>query len=114
MLLLILLLIFGSGIAFLAFQNSANVTLIFLNYTFPDVSLFLVILGSMLIGALLVYVIHLVNSISTAITIHGKDKKIKESENNVIQLIKKTHQLELENESLKKDKPEADFDNKSL
>lgn len=114
MLALILLLIFGSGIAFLAFENSANVTLTFLNYTFPDVSLFSVILGSMLIGALLVYVIHLVNSISTAITIHGKDKKIKKSENDVTQLTKKTHQLELENESLKKDNPGTDFADKSL
>ena len=114
MLTLILILIFGSGMAYLAFQNSTNVTLVFLNYTFPGVSLFFVILGSMLVGVILAYIIQLANSISTAIAIRNKDHKIKESENNVTQLTKKTHQLELENESLKKDNPEANFDDKSL
>lgn len=114
MLTLILFLIFGSGMAFLAFQNSAHVTLTFLTYTFPDVSLFFVILGSMLIGVLLAYIIQLANSISTAITIHGKDHEIKRSENSVVELTKKTHKLELENEFLKKDDPSARFDDKSL
>lgn len=114
MLTIILLLIFASGMAYFSFQNSAHVTLTFFNYTVPEVSLFLVILGSMLVGALLVYVIHLVNSISTAITIHGKDKKIEKSQEDVTQLTKKTHQLELENESLKKDNPAASYDDKSL
>lgn len=114
MLALILFLIFGSAMAYLAFQNSTHVTLTFLTYTFPDVSLFFVILGSMLIGALLAYVIQLANSISTAITIHGKDHEIKKSEDNVIELTKKTHKLELENESLKKEDPSTRFDDKSL
>ena len=114
MLTLILVLIFGAGIAFLAFQNSAPVTLKFLNYTFPNVSLFLVILGSVLVGVLLSYIMYLANSISSAITIHGKDNRIKESEKDVTQLTKKTHELELENESLKKDSPSARFDDKSL
>ncbi len=114
MLTLILLLIFGSGMAYLAFQNSAHVTLTFLNYIFPDVPLYLVILGSTLVGVLLAYTIYLANSISTALTIHSKDNKIKESEKDLTQLTKKTHELELENESLKKDSPAADSDDKAL
>ena len=62
----------------------------------------------------MVYIIHLVNSISTAITIHGKNKKIKESEKNVTALIKNIHQLELENEALKKGDPPVVTDDKSL
>ncbi len=114
MLSLILLLILGSGLAYLALQNTAAVTVTLLNYTFPDAPLFSVILGSMLIGVLLAYIIYLANSISTALTMHGKDNKIKESENDLTSLTKKTHQLELENESLKKDSPSANFDDKSL
>jgi len=114
MLTLILFLIFGSGLAYLAFQNSAHVTLVFLNYTFPDVSLFFVILGSMLVGVLLAYIIQLVNSISTALTMHSKDRQIKDSAKDVTQLTKKTHELELENESLRKDDPTTSFDDKSL
>lgn len=68
----------------------------------------------MLVGVLLAYIIQLANSISTALAMRGKDNKIKKSEDDVTQLTKKTHQLELENESLKKDSPETDFDNKSL
>lgn len=114
MLTLILLLVFGSGIAFLALQNTGYVTLTLLNDTFPNVPLYLVIIGSMLVGVLLTYIIHLVGSISTALTIHGKDNKIKESENDLTQMTKKTHQLELENESLKKDGPVARSDNNAL
>lgn len=114
MLTLILILVFGSGVTYLALQNNAHVTLTLLNYTFPNVPLFLVILGSMLIGVLLAYIIQIANSISMALTIHGKDNKIKESENDLTALTKKTHQLELENESLKKDNPATSFNDKSL
>ncbi len=114
MLTLIILLVFGSGMIYLAFQNTAHVTLTFLTYTFPNMPLYLVILGSMLVGVLLSYIMYLANSISTFFTIHGKDNKIKESEKDVTQLTKKTHELELENESLKKDSPAADPDDKAL
>lgn len=114
MLNLILFLFFGSIMAYLAFQNSAHVTLVFFSYTFPNVSLFFVILGSMLIGVLLAYVIQLAGSISMILTLHGKDNKIKDSENNVTQLTKKTHQLELENESLKKEGQIANQDDQAL
>ena len=99
---LILLLVFGSGVTYLALQNSARVTLTLLTYTLPDVPLFAVILGSMVTGVFLAYVLHLPNLISTALSIHGKDNKIKSSEKDVTQLTKRIHQLELENESLKK------------
>ena len=114
MLTLIILLVFGSAVAYLAFQNGAQVTLTLLTFTFPGVPLFLVILGSTLVGVLFAYMIQLINSLSTALTIRGKDKKIKESEEDLTQLTKKTHQLELENESLKKDNPAARSDDKAL
>lgn len=114
MIVLIFLLVFGSGVAYLALQNTSHVTFTILSYTFSDVPLFSVIIGSLLAGALLVYIIHLINSVSTAFTIHGKNKKIKESEKNVTELTKKIHQLELENEALKKDTPSAVTDDKSL
>jgi lipopolysaccharide assembly protein A len=111
---LIFLLIFGSGVAYLALQNTTHVTFTVFSYTFSDVPLFSVIIGSVLVGALMVYIIHLINSISTAFTIHGKNKKIKESEKNVTELTKKIHQLELENEALKKGGPSAVTDDKAL
>lgn len=103
MLTLILLLIFGSGVTYLALQNNALVTLTLLTYTLPDVPLFAVILGSILIGVIVAYVLHLPHLISTAFSMHGKDNKIKSSQKDLTQLTKRIHQLELENESLKRD-----------
>jgi uncharacterized integral membrane protein len=114
MLALIFLLIFGSGIAYLALQNTSLVTLTILNYTLSDVPLFSVMIASMLVGALLIYVIHLANSISTALTIHNKDKTIKQSRENVTELTKNIHKLELENEALTKDGPSANSDANAL
>jgi len=114
MLAIIFMLIFGSLVAYLALQNTSYVTLTIFSYTFSDIPLFSVIIGSVLVGALMVYIIHLVNSISTAFTIHGKNKKIKESEKNVTELTKNVHQLELENEALKQDSPSVVTDDKSL
>ena len=62
----------------------------------------------------MVYMIHLINSISTAFTIRSKNKEIKKSERNVTELTKNIHQLELENEALKKGDPSAVSDDKSL
>lgn len=111
---LILLLIFGSGVAYLALQNTTHVTFTILNYTLSDIPLFSVIIGSVLVGVLLAYIIYMINSISTALTIHGKDKKIKESEKSAAELTKRIHQLELENAALKKDGPSAATDDKAL
>ena len=111
---LILLLVFGSGLAYLALQNTTDVTFHILNYTFPDVPLFFVIIGSMLGGVLLSYIFYMIHSISSALKIHGKDKKIKNTEKNVSELTKKIHQLELEKESLKKESRVAQAGDKAL
>jgi len=69
-------------------------------YTFSDIPLFYVIVGSLLLGLVLSYVVYLLHAISTSFTIHGKDKEIKESKGEVLELTKNVHQLELENEKL--------------
>ncbi len=114
MFVLILLLVFGSGVAYFALQNTSLVTLTLANYTFVDVPLFHVMIGSMLVGVVLAYVIHLVYSISTSMTIYGKDKKIKHAENELTELTKKVHQLELENTELRAETNLPDIDEKSL
>lgn len=111
---LIFFLIFGSGLTFFALQNTAHVSLSLFNQTYSDVPLFSVIIGSMLIGVLLSFLISMVNSIATSFTLRGKDKKIKETEKSLNEVTKKNHQLEIENEVLKKDNPAVTEDDKSL
>lgn len=113
MIALVLLIIFGAGVAFFTLQNTTPVTLTLAQTTFKNVPLFLVMIGSLLTGVLIAGVIYVVQLLSSSLTIWGKDKKIKAAETQTGELLKKVHQLELENERLKKDQGIA-ADDKSL
>jgi uncharacterized integral membrane protein len=114
MLSLIIILIVGSIIAYLSLQNTMLVSLNFLDYTIPNLPLYYVIIGSMLIGLLLSYTIHLIHSFFTTLTIHSKDKKIMQERKEVAELTKRIHKLELENATLKKDTDLVGVDSNSL
>ncbi len=101
MLILILLLLVGGVMVYLAQNNLMVVTLYLGTYAFPNIPLFYIIIGSLLTGLVLAYLIYLVNSIFTALTIHSKDTKIKQKDGEIVDLTKQIHQLELENERLK-------------
>lgn len=104
MLTLIIFLVVGSLIAYLAISNSMLVTLRFGPYVFSGIPLFYIIIGSLLIGLGFSYLIALNRSISTGFTIRGKDNKIKQTTSEIADLTKKIHQLELENNRLIEDK----------
>lgn len=101
MLILILFLVVGSVMVYLAQNNLMLVTLHLGKYVFSGIPLFYIIIGSLLTGLGLAYLIYLVNSIFTAFTMHGKDNKIKQTKSEIVDLTKQIHQLELENERLK-------------
>lgn len=111
---LILLLVFGTGIALLAMQNATPVTLSLFTYTFPNLPLFYIMIGSMLTGIIFAYVIYLTNSIYTSFIIRGKDKKIRQERKELTELTKKLHQLEIENAKLKNETGTESIDEKSL
>ncbi len=114
MLSIILLLIGGSVIAYLSLQNTMLVTLSFLDYTVPHLPLYVIIIGSMLVGFLLSYLIHLINSVFVFFTLHGKDKTIMSEKKEVAELTKRIHQLELENAKLSKAANSEEADERSL
>lgn len=101
MLTLILFLVVGAIMVYLAQNNLMLVTLHLGKYVFSGIPLFYIIIGSLLTGLVLAYLVYLVNSIFTAFTMHGKDNKIKQTKNEIVDLTKQIHQLELENERLK-------------
>lgn len=101
MFILILFLVVGSVMVYLAQNNLTLVTLHLWKYVFSDIPLFYVIIGSLLTGLGLAYLGYLINSIFTGFTIRGKDKKIKQSKSENVDLTKRIHQLEIENERLK-------------
>ena len=101
MLAIIVFLVIGSVMAYLSQNNFVLVTLHLGRYVFSGIPLFYVIIGSLLTGLGLAYFGHLINSIFTGFTLRGKDKKIKQGKSENIDLTKRIHQLELENERLK-------------
>jgi putative membrane protein len=101
MLILILFLIVGGVMVYLAQNNLMLVTLYLGTYAFSNIPLFYIIIGSLLTGLGLAYFIYLINSIFIAFSMHRKDSAIKHGKSDIVDLTKRIHQLELENERLK-------------
>jgi hypothetical protein len=76
-------------------------------YKIANVPLFYVIVGSLLVGLILSYLMQLLINISTYVQIKSKSKEIKIGQDEILSLTKTVHQLELENEKLKHTGPET-------
>ncbi len=101
MLVIILLLVVGSVLVYISKYNFTPVSVNLGFYAFSDIPLFYVIVGSLLTGLVLFYVAYLIHSISSSFMLRGKNKEIKKNKDEVLELTKRVHQLELENEKLK-------------
>lgn len=73
-------------------------------YVIADVPLFYVMIGSLLFGLVLSYLINIIHAISNSFAMRGKNKEIKKEKGEVLELTKQVHKLELENEKQKNDK----------
>lgn len=78
MLMLILFLVVGGTMVYLAQNNLVAVTLHLGAYVFPSIPLFYIIIGSLLAGLSLAYLIYFINSVFMAISMQSKDHKISE------------------------------------
>lgn len=110
---LIITVLFGLLIAFFATQNTGSITLHFLNYTTPRIPIYIVVVGALLIGLFLSWIMSIVTEITTGFTLRGKESKIKDSKKENVELIKRNHQLELENTKIKAE-TNTPSDDKSL
>lgn len=101
MLTLIFLLVTASLFAYIAQNNFMLVTLHLGTYELSNIPLFYIIMGSLLVGLVLSYFMQVARSIMTAFTMQGKNNTIKQGNRDIVDLTKRIHQLELENEKLK-------------
>lgn len=101
MLILILFLVVGSLLAYLSQFNFAPVSVNLGFYVFSEIPLFYVMIGSLVTGLVLAYAMHLIYAISNSMKLRGKSKEIEKNKDEVLQLTKRVHQLELANEKLK-------------
>ena len=101
MFILIVLLVAGSALVYISKFNFALVSVNLGFAVFSDIPLFYIIVGSVLFGLVLSSLVYLINNISTSFKLHGKDKDIKKNKDEVLELTKRVHQLELEKEKIK-------------
>jgi uncharacterized integral membrane protein len=91
-----MLLIVGSVLVYVSKYNFAPVTVNFGVYVFPHIPLFYVIVGSVLFGLIISYLFYLIYAISVSFKLRGKESEIKKDKEEILELTKRIHQLELE------------------
>ena len=111
MLILIFTVVLATFFAFFATQNTSNVSLNVVGYILPNIPLYLVVLVSFLVGLLLAFLFHMIKDLSSSLTISEEKGRVKKLKNELAEVTKKAHQLELENVKLKAQTGEADDEN---
>ena len=98
---LIVLVIIGLGMAFFSTQNLTGIPITLANYTWTGVPLYLVVIGSLLLGIIVSWLISLVDMFSSMVTIQGKNAALKDALRKIEILKKEKYTLEIENAHLK-------------
>lgn len=97
---LLIAVIIGAIFAYIATQNTNGVPLNLGPYSWSSLPLYIVVLGSLLVGLLVGWLMSMIDGIASAFTLHGKDKKIRQAESEVELLRERIHKLEIENKEL--------------
>jgi uncharacterized integral membrane protein len=101
MVVLLVAVIFGGLIAYFGMQNISPVTIRLNEYVWDDVPLYLVIVGSLLVGLFIAWILYFARSVSSTLTIYGKDRAMKKAKHTVADLERRVQELEAEKARLK-------------
>jgi len=101
MLVLLVAVISGAAIAYFGMQNISPVTIRLNEYVWDDVPLYLVIVGSLFVGLFIAWILYFSRSVSSTLTIYGKDREMKKAKHTVADLEHRVHELEAEKAQLK-------------
>src|SRR4249920_945069 len=101
MLVLLVGVIFGLAIGYFATQNTTPVTIQVAQYAFKEVPLYLVIVGSLFVGLFIAWILYFARSVSSTLTIYGKDRAMKKTKHTVAGLEQRVRELEAETTRLK-------------
>lgn len=96
---LILIVLLGIGFAFLATQNTGLGTVNVLGYAWA-LPMYMIVFGALLIGFFISWIVSSISTLGAWSSLHGKDRKIHESQATVAQLQSRIRELELENAKL--------------
>lgn len=106
MITLILMGVIGLALAGFATQNTNAVTISFGNALIYEVPLYLLIIGSMMIGIAVSWLISITDTLATMFALRGKDATIHSANRTIESLKQEIHELELENARLEGEKHE--------
>ena len=101
MVVLLVAVIFGIAIAYFGMQNISPVTIRLNEYVWNDVPLYLVIVGSLFVGLFIAGILYFARSVSSRLTIYGKDRAMKKARHTVGDLEQRVRELEAETARLK-------------
>lgn len=97
---LIFAILFGLGLAFFAIQNTNGVTITLANIPLTDTPLWIIILVSISIGLICASFFNVLNVISSAFKLHGKNSTIKNADKTIRDLKSEIQRLKVENTRL--------------
>lgn len=97
---LILLVILALGFSYFATENPELQTITLAGYTLTPVPIYILIGVTLLLGLSLSWLISLLDSLSVAMKLRGKEHVIKDAKTTIQELTKKVNQLEIENAKL--------------
>lgn len=104
MVVLIVGVILGIAIGYFATQNTTPVTIQFGEYTFADIPLYLIMVGSLITGVLVSWILYLAKILSSGTTTYGKDyAAMRRARRVAADLEQRVHELEAENVQLRSD-----------
>lgn len=102
---ILLTVIFGLGIGYFATQNTAPVALRVGDFIWSDVPLYVVAVGSLLLGLFIAWIFYFARTLSATLTIAGKDREISKVRRTTSDLEQRIHDLEVTNAQLKAEPP---------
>lgn len=95
--------IFGVALALFAIQNTGQVTLVVANIPFSNIPLWVIIIGSTLVGLIFASYFNIINIISSKFQLHDKDNSLKGADKRITDLRDEIKSLKAENVALKRD-----------
>jgi uncharacterized integral membrane protein len=101
MLALLIAVVFGLAVGYFATQNTTPVTIRLAEYAIEEVPLYVVIVGSLLVGLFIAWILYIARAVSSTITIYGKDSEVKKARQAAADLGHRVQELEVENARLK-------------
>lgn len=98
---LVFAIVFGIGLALFAIQNTNGVTITFANIPFSNIPLWVIVVGSLLVGLIFASYFNAINIVSSRFKLHDKDKSIKGADKKIADLKDEIRSLKAENSTLK-------------